>query len=111
MEKPSKKRLLRKVLKVSAKLMQLRDSLDYLPDDDVLALAKKFCRYALVTGSKDFNRPNTFGVLENGFRKEGFANVTYLEAPGVGHALPPVKFLEQALEFLDQGKSAKAATK
>ena len=33
MEKPSKKRLLRKVLKVSAKLMQLRDSLEQLDQD------------------------------------------------------------------------------
>ncbi len=33
MEKPSKKRLLRKVLKVSAKLMQLRDNLAQLNQD------------------------------------------------------------------------------
>ena len=84
---------------------------NFIPDDEVLALAKKFCRYALVTGKKDFNRVNTRTVFEVGYKKEGFANVTYLEAPGVGHALPPVKFLEQALEFLDQGKSPKTGAK
>ena len=83
--------------------------LNYIPDDEVLAIAKKFCRYALVTGEKDFNRGNTKAVFENGFQKEGFANVTYLEAPGVGHGLPPVKWLEQALTFLDTGKGVKPA--
>ncbi|NBV23285.1 MAG: hypothetical protein EBS05_15360 [Proteobacteria bacterium] len=83
--------------------------LNYIPDDEVLAIAKMFCRYALVTGEKDFNRGNTKAVFESGFQKEGFANVTYLEAPGVGHGLPPVKWLEQALTFLDTGKGVKPA--
>jgi hypothetical protein len=80
---------------------------NFIPDDEVLAIAKKFCRYALVTGEKDFNRAGTKAVFEQGFKKEGFANVLYLEAPGVGHNLPPAKWLEQGLDFLDTGKGVK----
>jgi Esterase PHB depolymerase len=81
---------------------------NFIPDDEVLAIAKKFCRYALVTGEKDFNRAGTKTLFEQGFKKEGFAHVTYLEAPGVGHNLPPAKWLEQGLDFLDTGKDVKA---
>lgn len=82
---------------------------NFIPDDEVLAIAKKFCRYALVTGEKDFNRTGTKAVFEEGYKKEGFASVTYLEAPGVAHNLPPAKWLEQGLDFLDTGKSVKPA--
>jgi len=77
---------------------------DFIPDDEVLAIAKKACRYVLVTGEKDFNRPGTKAVFENGYRKEGFANVQYLEAPGTGHAPPAAIWLERGLDFLDAGK-------
>jgi hypothetical protein len=82
---------------------------NFIPDDEVLAIAKKFCRYALMTGEKDFNRAGTKAVFEQGFKKEGFASVTYLEAPGVGHNLPPAKWLDQGLDFLDAGKGVKGA--
>ncbi len=78
--------------------------LDYIPDDQVLELAKKFCRYAFVTGSKDPNRPNTLGVLENGFKKEGFANAQVFDIPGQGHAPPAAEWLKKALDYLDEGK-------
>ncbi len=78
--------------------------LNYIPDDEVAALAKKFCRYALVTSEKDFNRANTRAVLEQGFKKEGFANAQIFEAPGIAHQLPPAEWLKKALEYLDQGK-------
>jgi dienelactone hydrolase len=79
---------------------------NFIPDPQVLAIARKACRYALVTGEKDFNRANTKAVFEKGYRKEGFANVLYLEAPAVGHALPPVIWLERGLEYLDAGKGS-----
>ncbi len=79
---------------------------NYIPDDTVLPLAKKACRYVLVTGEKDFNRPNTLGVLENGFRKEGFANVTAFDIPGLAHAMPGPEWLKKALDYLDEGKPA-----
>jgi len=78
--------------------------LNYIPDDDVLAIAKKRCRYVLVTAEKDFNRINTHSADENGFRKEGFASVLCLEVPGIAHAMPDAGWLEKGLEFLDTGK-------
>ena len=77
---------------------------DFIPDPEVLAIAKKSSRYALVTGEKDFNRPGTKAVFEKGYQKEGFANVLYLEGPGIGHAMPAATWLERGLEFLDTGK-------
>ncbi len=77
---------------------------DFIPDDEVLAIAKKACRYVLVTGEKDFNRAATKSVFEEGYRKQGFASVHYLEAPGIGHGMPSGTWLERGLEFLDAGK-------
>ena len=81
----------------------------FIPDAEVLAIAKKACRYVLVTGEKDFNRAGTKSAYEDGYRKEGFANVRYLEAPGVGHNLPAATWLEQGLAFLDEGKGIEPA--
>jgi predicted esterase len=78
--------------------------LNYLPDDTVVGLAKQHCRYVLVTGEKDFNRPNTRGVYENGFQKEGFEHIKLIDIPQQGHTLPAAKSLQQAIEFLDEGK-------
>lgn len=77
---------------------------DYIPDDEVLAIAKGRCRYVLVTGEKDFNRSNTRAAYEGGFLKEGFKSVKYLEVPGAAHGLPDAKYLDQALLFLETGK-------
>ena len=81
--------------------------LNFLPDDDVVALAKRFCRYALVTADKDFNRPNTRAVLKQGFAAEGFANAKLFEVPGSGHQLPPAEWLKKTLDYLDEGKARK----
>jgi predicted peptidase len=80
-----------------------RLGITYIPDDQALAMAKKECRYVLVTGEKDFNRVEVHSTEENGFRKEGFASVLCLEVPGVGHAMPPAEWLGKGLEFLDTG--------
>lgn len=79
--------------------------ISYIPDDEVLAIAKKKCRYVLVTGEKDFNRTNTRSAEEHGFRKEGFAGVLCLEVPGQAHAMPKAEWLEKGLDFLDTGKA------
>ena len=79
--------------------------ISYIPDDQALAIAKKECRYVLVTGEKDSNRVNTHSAEENGFRKEGFASVLCLEVPGLGHAMPPGEWLDKGLEFLDTGRT------
>ena len=80
--------------------------LSFIPDDEVLAIAKKNCRYVLVTGEKDFNRANTKAAFEKGFRQEGFAQVRYLEVPLQGHSPPTAKGLEEGLKFLDGGKTS-----
>ena len=76
----------------------------FLPDEELLPLIKPACRYSLITGSKDFNLPNTQGAYENGFLKEGFKHVQLLEVPDHGHQLPPAEWLEKAISFLDEGK-------
>jgi len=80
--------------------------LNYIPDDEVAALAKKFCRYALFAGEKDFNRPNTRAAYEQGFKKEGFTNVKLFDVPGIGHQPPPADWLGKAIDYLDEGKPA-----
>jgi hypothetical protein len=76
----------------------------YIPDDQVLPLAKKFCRYVLVTGTKEMNHAETLSTYENGFRKEGFASVKLIDVPDQKHALPAAEWLRKAVEFLDEGK-------
>jgi predicted esterase len=78
--------------------------LSYLPDEELLPLVKKHCRFALVTGGKDFNRPNTLGAFGNGFQKEGFEHVRVFDIPEHGHSLPPPEWLDQAISFVDEGK-------
>lgn len=78
--------------------------LSYLPDEEILGLAKKHCRYALVTAEKDFNRPNTRAAFAEGFKKEGFGAVKLFEVTELGHGIPPAKWLSEALDFLDEGK-------
>lgn len=82
--------------------------LSYLPDGDLLPLVRKHCRFALVTGEKDFNRPNTLAAFENGFEKEGFAHVRVFDVPGHGHSPPPADWLEKAIEFVDGEKDRSA---
>jgi predicted esterase len=78
--------------------------LSYLPNEELLPLVKKACRFSLITGEKDFNLPNTKGAFENGFQKEAFENVQLLEIPGHGHKPPPADWLDKAIRFLDEGK-------
>src|SRR5262245_51058111 len=70
---------------------------NYIPDDQVLTLAKRFCRYALVTGTKEMNHANTLGVYESGFKKEGFANVKLFDIPDQAHTPPAAEWLKKAI--------------
>ena len=83
---------------------QLVYGTSYIPDDQVLEMAKKFCRYALITGEKDPNRPNTLGALETGFKKEGFANAQAFDIPAQGHSPPNAEWLRKVIDYLDAGK-------
>ena len=75
----------------------------YLPADELLPIAKKACRYALVTGTKDFNLANTKAVFA-AMKKEEFSGAELFMVPEQGHALPSGEWLEKALKHLDAGK-------
>ena len=75
----------------------------YIPHEEIAALAKDQCRYVLVTGEKDFNLKNTSAVFENGFKKEGFKSVEFMNIPGQGHQPPKAEWFKKAIEFLDAG--------
>lgn len=79
--------------------------LSYIPNEQLLLMVKKACRYSLISGENDFNLANTKGAFENGFQKEAFANAQFLEVPAHGHQPPPANWLEKAIEFLDEGKN------
>ncbi|MFM2089542.1 MAG: hypothetical protein RLZZ127_31, partial [Planctomycetota bacterium] len=57
-------------------------------------------RYALLTGSDDFNKPGTQQV-HAAMLKLGFRNATYLEQPGLGHSFPSDEFFEKAILAVD----------
>ena len=78
-------------------------TLNYIPDDQVLGLSKKYCRYALVTSTKDMNRADTRAVIA-AFKKEGFANAELFDIPGIGHQVPEALWLGKVLDYLDEGK-------
>ena len=78
--------------------------LSYLPVDEVLVLSKKYCRYALVTGERDFNLANTRAAYAEGFEKEGFENAKLFVVPELAHKLPAAKWLESSIDYLDEGK-------
>ena len=71
------------------------------PPAKLLADAKRKSRHVLLTGEKDANQLQTKVNYEKGFKKDGFALVTYLEVPGMGHSMPPLEWIDKALTFLD----------
>jgi hypothetical protein len=81
----------------------------FIPDEQVLEIAKRRSRFVLVSAEKDFNRSDTRTVWEQGFKKEGFPAVAYLEVPGIGHSMPPAEWLEKALQFLDGPRTGAVA--
>lgn len=72
-----------------------------MPIGKILAKAVRDNRYVLLTGTNDFNRDETQSIYENGFQKEHFAHVTYLEVPDMGHELPPADWFEKGIDALD----------
>lgn len=76
----------------------------YRPDPRVLQRSKSLGRFVLLTGEKDANRDNTRWVAENGFQRDGFKHVNYLEVAGMGHAMPSAAVLKTALESLTEAQ-------
>lgn len=75
----------------------------YIPNDEILAIAKQDVRYVFVTGEKDFNLVNTQAVFD-GFKAAGFKAVDMYNVPGIGHQAPAAEWLKKGIAFLDQGK-------
>src|SRR5262249_42619327 len=72
------------------------------PTPKLFEKAQKQNRYVLITGEKDFNRDPIKDMYEQGFVKDHFAHVEYLEVPGMSHGIPETMFIEQALDSLDK---------
>jgi predicted esterase len=64
--------------------------------------AQKQNRFVLITGEKDFNRDPIKDIYDQGFMKDHFAHVEYLEVPGMSHGIPETTWIEQAIDSLDK---------
>jgi predicted esterase len=82
----------------------------YIPNDEILAGAKEYCRFVMVTGEKDFNLLNTKAVFD-AFKREGFKAAEMFNIPQQGHQPPAAEWLKKGLDFLDEGKGKAAAKK
>jgi hypothetical protein len=71
------------------------------PDAAIIRRARQDGRFVLLTGSEDFNHPSTRAAYEE-FVKDGWAHVTYLEVPGMGHSFPDGDWFEKGIVALDK---------
>ncbi len=58
-------------------------------------------RYALMTGSDDFNKPGTLSLFQS-MQSMGFKHVEYFEQPGLGHSNPSSEWFEKGLVSVDR---------
>ena len=70
----------------------------FTPSPAVLPLAKRGGRFVLLTGQHDENRSNTERISTQGFKREGFRNVRYIEVPGLSHEMPAAAAIGDALD-------------
>jgi|GEM_PF-3450213 len=54
----------------------------------------------IVTGSEDFNQAQC-SAYSQGYKKDGYKQVTYIEVPGMEHTMPPPEVLDEGLGLLD----------
>lgn len=71
------------------------------PSPRIMRRAKRDGRYVLLTGETDGNRAQTIATYKYGYQRAKFANITYLEVPGMGHTLPPTEWFEKGVVALD----------
>lgn len=72
------------------------------PNPRMMRRAKRDGRYVLLTGETDGNRIQTLATYEYGYKRGQFKHITYLEVPGMGHALPPAEWFEKGIVALDE---------
>ncbi|MCC7408721.1 MAG: hypothetical protein IT442_11665 [Phycisphaeraceae bacterium] len=77
------------------------------PPGNLLRLAKKNVRFALLTAEHDANRLQTKTLYSQGFLRDRFEHVTYLEAPNLGHEPPLAGWLERGLAVMEGDREQK----
>lgn len=68
--------------------------------------SKSRSRHVLLTGETDGNRLQAHTYFHQGFKRDGFEHVIYLEVPGMGHRAPPAEWFEKGLAFLEERPAA-----
>lgn len=72
------------------------------PGSLILDRARLKNRFLLLTGSNDFNREPIKDIYNEGFLKDRFQYVKYVEVPELGHSMPSdMKWIDEAVDFLD----------
>lgn len=71
------------------------------PPRNVLNLAKKNVRFALLTAEHDANRLQTKTLYSQGFLRDHFEHVVYLEAPNLAHEMPLAGWLERGVAVME----------
>jgi pimeloyl-ACP methyl ester carboxylesterase len=71
------------------------------PGPELLRKLLTESRLVLVTGEKDFNKPQT-EVVYRAMVADRFRHAHYLEQPGLGHANPDAEWFDKALALLDE---------
>jgi hypothetical protein len=67
----------------------------------MLNRAKAQSRFVLITGSEDSNRDSVSDIFEQGYKRDGFRHMEYVEVPQMGHRIPEVEWIERAIQSLD----------
>jgi hypothetical protein len=71
------------------------------PPLPVFERARQLSRLVIITGENDFNRASIKDIFEQGYRKDNFEHVEYVEVPGMGHGVADAAHMDQALTSLD----------
>jgi hypothetical protein len=74
----------------------------FTPSSEILHSARRYGKYVLITGEGDPGRDSVRTVAENGFMRDGFKKILFIDVPGMQHAMPGTGPLKQALAFLDE---------
>jgi predicted esterase len=75
---------------------------DYVrPPAATYEMAQQQTRFVLITGSRDMNHDSIVGTYQRGFLVDGFQHVELYDVPEMGHGLPPVEYMDKAIDTLD----------
>jgi dienelactone hydrolase len=80
----------------------------YAPLGPLLSDQKRYLRYVLMTGDKDFNLDNTTAVY-NAYLKEGYQHVTLLQVPDMSHDVPDADWFEKGIAAMEEPREKIAA--